>query len=248
MIEDFFKKFDIKEKDYILFTGNLTRLLYKLKGNARENLNIFLDIFLKQTMGGGLAIQSFNWDFCKGLSYDILNSKSQTGALANIALKRAEFKRTKHPIYSFMVANNFQKDLIKLDNKGAFDKNSPFDFMYKNKAKMIIVDLPLQDSFTFVHYVEQCFKVSYRYNKSFTSFYIDEKGYKELKTYDMFVRANNVLTYIYPLEELFLEKNVMKVVFFDEICIKIIDLEKAYEVISKDIKQNQGLSLHILKA
>lgn len=53
MIEDFFKKFDIKEKDYILFTGNLTRLLYKLKGNARENLNIFLDIFLKQTRGGG---------------------------------------------------------------------------------------------------------------------------------------------------------------------------------------------------
>lgn len=39
----------------------------------------------------------------------------------------------------------------------------------------------------------------------------------------------------------------MKVVFFDEIFIKIIDLEKAYEVISKDIKQNQGLSLHILK-
>lgn len=68
---------------------------------------------------------------------------------------------------------------------------------------MIIVDLPLQDSFTFVHYVEQCFKVSYRHNKSFTSFYIDEKGCKELKTYNMFVRVNNVLTYIYPLEELF---------------------------------------------
>ncbi|WP_187347524.1 hypothetical protein [Campylobacter novaezeelandiae] len=55
MIEDFFKKFDIREKDYILFTGNLTRLLYKLKGNARENLNIFLDIFLKQTRGGGIS-------------------------------------------------------------------------------------------------------------------------------------------------------------------------------------------------
>ncbi|MBK1972355.1 AAC(3) family N-acetyltransferase [Campylobacter sp. TTU_617] len=247
MLEDFFKKLNIKEKEYILFTGNLTRLLYKLKGNARENLNSFLDIFLKQTRKGGLAIQSFNWDFCKGLSYDILNSKSQTGALANIALKRVEFKRTKHPIYSFMVANNFQKDLIELDNKGAFDKNSPFDFMYKNKAKMIIVDLPLQDSFTFVHYVEQCLKVSYRYNKSFTSFYIDEKGHKELKTYDMFVRANNVLTHIHPLEDLFLQEKVMEIVFFDEIFIKIIDLEKAYKVISKDIEQNQGLSLHILK-
>lgn len=55
--------------------------------------------------------------------------------MANIALKRAEFKRTKHPIYSFMVANNFQKDLIKLDNKGAFDENSPFDFFIKIKRK-----------------------------------------------------------------------------------------------------------------
>lgn len=258
MLEQFIEKLELGNVKCIILTGNFMRLLQRLDGSARENLNLLLDIFSQKYLttsynqqrdffdrgGGTLAIQTFNWDFCKSLSYDILNSKSQTGALGNIALKRSEFKRTKHPIYSFAVAGKFQDELIGLENKGAFDSSSPFDFMYKKNAKMIIIDLPLQDSFTFVHYVEQCFNVDYRHNKSFKSYYIDEKGVKKVATYDMFVRNDGVLTDINPLENIFLEKQVMQLDFFDDICIKKIDLKKAFEIIAKDIKENKGRNLY----
>ncbi|MBZ7974452.1 AAC(3) family N-acetyltransferase [Campylobacter molothri] len=254
MLEQFIKKLGIAKEDCIILTGNFMRLLQKLNGNPRENLNLLFDIFSQKYLsvfdlenGGGditLAIQTFNWDFCKSLPYDILYSKSQTGALGNIALKRSDFKRTKHPIYSFAVAGKFQNELIALENKGAFDFNSPFDFMFKKNGKMIIVDLPLQDSFAFVHYVEQYFNVDYRHNKSFKSYYINEERDKKLTIYDMFVRNEKILTDIHALENIFLEKYAMKIDFFDNICIKTINLQKAFEIIAADIKDNKGRNLY----
>ncbi|WP_198926704.1 AAC(3) family N-acetyltransferase [Campylobacter pinnipediorum] len=247
-MEDFIDKFEIKIGDFILITGNLIKFIKKAKKIDKEfNLNLLIDSILDKIGNSGtLAIQTFNWQFCSGETYDILNTKSETGSLGNIALKRNDFKRTRHPIYSFAVAGKYQNELISLRNKGAFDANSPFDFMYKHNAKMIIIGLPLQNSFTFVHYVEEMHKVSYRYNKTFTSYYIDDKGNKELVEYDMYVRdiKNKVLTFIEPLESIFIENNVMKVSLFDGIEIKKIDLYLAYNIIKKDILENNGNNLY----
>lgn len=198
-------------------------------------------------MGEALSIQAFNWDFCFGKTYDILQSKAQTGILANTSLKRVDFKRTKHPIYSFSVYGKFQNDLTSLNNISAFGFNSPFNFMYKNHAKMIIVDLPLQDSFTFVYYVEEKMQVSYRYMKDFKAFYIDEFQNEELRTYSMYVRKENILTDINSLEDIFLYHNVMQKINFDGILIKIIDLNLAHNIIIDDIKNKQAKNLYRIK-
>ncbi|MPA79371.1 AAC(3) family N-acetyltransferase [Campylobacter coli] len=232
---------DLKKEDFLLFTGNLMQLLQRIDGDNRKKLDFLLDCIKNNV--DTLAIHTFNWDFCRGMAYDILKSKSQTGALGNIALKRSDFRRTKHPIYSFAVVGKFQNELVALENKGAFDSNSPFNFMYKNNAKMIIVNLPLQDSFTFVHYVEECLKVDYRFNKSFEALYADEKGFAKLKTYDMFVRKDGILTDVNGLENLFIKEGAMELKKFENLYIKKIDLSRAYEIIAKDIQSNQARNL-----
>lgn len=249
-IMQFINHLKIQHGDFILITGNLVKFLMKTK---REDKNFNLDILIDLILGrigqeGTLAIQTFNWDFCTGETYDIINSKSKTGSLGNIALKRKDFKRTSHPIYSFAVAGKYQKELISLDNKGAFDDKSPFDFMFKKNAQMIIIELPLQNSFTFVHYVEEIYNVSYRYNKTFKATYIDADGNKELLSYDMHVRdiENNVLTNIEPLEKIFIDNNVMNVSLYEDIEIKKINLAKAYHIISDDIKYNNAKNLYTI--
>lgn len=247
-IESFLEELKIDKGDLLLITGNLIKLLKKAKRHDKKfTLDLLIDMILdKLGTDGTLVIQTFNWDFCEGKTYDIINSKSKTGSLGSIALKREDFARTKHPIYSFAVAGKYQQDLTSLDNIGAFDSNSPFDFMYRNNAKMIIVDLPLQNSFTFVHYVEEVYKVSYRYNKSFKANYIDENENKERKEYDMYVRDidNNVLTYIEPLENIFINDKVMDVSFYEDIEIKRIDLKSAYNSIANDIINNNANNLY----
>jgi len=248
MINNFIEKLRIKKGSILLLTGNTMKLLRKFKKyDNRFDFNIFIDM-LKEKLDkdGTLVIQTFNWDFCQNKSYSVLNSKSQTGAIGNIALKRDDFIRTKHPIYSFVVTGKYKDDLANLNNIGAFDEDSPFAFLHKKKAEMIIIDIPLQNSFTFVHYVEEMERVDYRYNKTFTSKYIDEYGNENIKSYDMYVRDidNNVLTYIEPLEKLFVEKNVMDIYKIDDITIRQIKLDKAYDIIKDDIRNNNAKSLY----
>jgi aminoglycoside 3-N-acetyltransferase len=217
------------------------------KDNKAFNFDLLIDKLIdKLGKNGTLIIQTFNWDFCKLKDYDILNSKSETGSLGSIALKRDDFVRTNHPIYSFAVTGKYKKELKSLTNKGAFDKESPFNFLFEKKAKMIILDLPLQNSFTFVHYVEELESVNYRYNKSFTSKYVNEQGVGSIETYNMYVRdiENNVLTHIEPLEKLFIKKHIMHTYTFDGIVIKQIDLYKSYYIIKDDIENNSAKSLH----
>ncbi|MBZ7942724.1 hypothetical protein [Campylobacter molothri] len=81
-------------------------------------------------------------------------------------------------------------------------------------------------------------------NKSFKSYYINEERDKKLTIYDMFVRNEKILTDIHALENIFLEKYAMKIDFFDNICIKTINLQKAFEIIAADIKDNKGRKLY----
>jgi aminoglycoside 3-N-acetyltransferase len=248
MINHFIDKLNIKQDDTLLITGNTIKLLRKMKRyNKAFSFDLLIDKLInKLGKNGTLIIQTFNWDFCELKKYDIINSKSKTGSLGSAALKRKDFVRTNHPIYSFAVTGKYKEELKSLTNKGAFDKESPFNFLFEKKAEMIIFDLPLQNSFTFVHYVEEMEKVNYRYNKSFTSKYINDQGTSSVKTYHMYVRdiKNNILTYIEPLEELFRKNNAMDVYKVDNLIIRQVNLHKAYHIIEDDIRNNNAKSLY----
>ena len=251
-MNDLIKAFELKKDDFILLTGNFSSYLLRQK---KLDKNYSPNAFIDEIIGilgtnGTLALQTFSWDFCQGLTYDIKNTKSKTGALGNAALKRADFIRTKHPIYSFAVWGKVANELKKLENSSSFGENSPFEYFHKYGAKMIIANLELDHSFTFVHYAEQKCKIDYRYEKNFTGFYIDENGVKSERIYSMFVRdlKRDVRTDLSGLHKLFLKENAMKINICGNDEIKIIKLKKAYEIIENDIKNNYAKNLHkILK-
>ena len=192
-----------------------------------------------------LLIQTFDWRFCKGEKWDIKNSRSKTSFMGNTALKRDDFIRTKHPIYSFAVTGKYKNKLANLENIGSFDKNSPFHFMYKKKAKMIIIDIPLHGSFTFAHFVEEMEQVDYRYNNGFVSTYIDSQGEESIRSYDMFVRdlEKKLIVDHKPLEKLFIKNNVMEKYIVNKLHIIYVDLFEAYNLIKNDIRHNNSKSL-----
>lgn len=247
LLREFVEKLKIDKSGILLLTENSLTVLVAMKKKDKEfSFDLLIDCLIEKIGDTGtLLIQTFDWRFCKGEEFDILKSKSQTSFLGNTALKRHDFIRTKHPIYSFAVTGKYKDELANLTNIGAFDINSPFHFIHKKKANMIIIDVPLQSSFTFVHYVEEIEQVSYRYNKRFKSIYIDELGVKSIKSYEMYVRdiENNVVTDFEPLEELLLENKALESYVVDNLVIRKIDLSKAYPVIVNDIRNNMARSL-----
>lgn len=184
---------NINKNDNLFISSDMTTLLFNyLEQGIKFDCNLFIEAVQEKIGSNGtLIFPTYNWMFCKGETFDYNKTLSKTGIFSKVALKRDDFKRTKHPIYSFAVWGKNQKELYELENISSFGIGSPFDYMYHYNYKNLFIDVSYQDSFTFVHYIEEVVggeNIDYRYMKDFTSDYIDENNNKSERTYSMFVR------------------------------------------------------------
>ena len=242
----------IQKDDILYVSSDVSLLLYEEVENenitTKEEKIKYLDKLidsLKQLVGetGTLLFPVFTWDFCLGKCFDYLNTLGKCGALSNRALERNDFVRTLHPMYSFCVYGKYADYLKGMNNRDAWGNDSPFAWLHEKKAKQLLINVIEQRSFTFIHYVEQKNKVNYRYIKNFKSQYKDEDGKVSEREYSMYVR-DLVINPITDIPENFLENNcAARTLLFGNIKLKLIELNKAYNVISKDIQENDAKNL-----
>lgn len=181
----------IEKDDVVLLTSDITDLYLQCQEHGEHfEPNVLLDKF-QEAVGteGTLLIPTYNWGFCQGKPFDYRKTPSKTGAIGNAALRRKDFVRTKHPIYSFAVWGKDTEELVAMENVESFGSNSPFAYLEKVNAKNVFIgSASLRNSFTFIHYIEQKTGVSYRFSKTFRSHYIDQNGQESEKNYSMYVR------------------------------------------------------------
>lgn len=185
---------DVGKGDIIdVASDMMTLMAYCRKRKLAFDPNKLIDA-LMDCVGseGTVMIRTFTWDFCHGTPFDIRKSPSRVGSLGNCAMRREDFKRTKHPLYSWMVWGACTENLCGMDNKASFGKDTPFDFLYKNNAKQITLGNSYTQGNTQVHHCEALAKVPYRFEKTFTGTYIDEDGVSSVREYSMFVRPLNL--------------------------------------------------------
>jgi len=131
---DIVSQLDIKKDDIVLVSSDILKLMIVCRNN-NENFdpNKFIDTIIEKIGEyGTLLFPTYSWDFCNGNNFDYNNTLSNCGGLCNIALKRKDFKRTRHPIHSFTVWGRDQDYLYKLSNITSWGSDSPFDYLYKN--------------------------------------------------------------------------------------------------------------------
>jgi aminoglycoside 3-N-acetyltransferase len=242
---------EIKKGDILYVSSDIKRLLIlMLKNEKIFDPNLIIDT-LQNIVGteGTLLFPTFNWDFCKGLPFDYSNTPSKTGSLSKTALQRKDFKRTKHPIYSFAVWGRYQDFLCSLENTDSFGLGSPFDFVYKQHGINFIIDVDYQNCFTFVHYVEEAVGVTYRYIKEFTSTYIDKDLNITPKTYSMYVRDLELETEINinPIGEVFEARKIAKKKIINGLPFILINLNQAFDIVKDDILNNRSKKVALYK-
>lgn len=180
----------IEKGDVILLTSDITDLFLQCQENGEiMDVNILLDNF-QEAIGeeGTLLVPTYNWGFCQGKAFDYKKTPSKTGAIGNAALRRKDFTRTKHPIYSFAVWGKDAVKLAAMDNIESFGPDSPFAYLEQVNAKNVFIGASLRNSFTYIHYIEQQLGAKYRYSKKFKSHYIDQNKVDTVKEYAMYVR------------------------------------------------------------
>ena len=247
LYDEIVKSMDIKEGENIFIASDILRIgLQFYKSKEKFSLDSLIEKIQKKiTLSGTVVFPTYNWDFCKGITFDYNKTKSRTGALTQRALERKDFKRTKHPIYSFAVWGKDKEELYKLENKSSFGIESPFEYFIEHNYKMIFLDVSFTNSLTLALHIEQLLNVPYRFLKYFKAKYIDEDGTELEKEYSMFVRylEFKIDQDMTELEKLAQSKGILKENKFYDISIKNSNMKELSKLIENDIRYNDSLNI-----
>ena len=239
------KSLKIKKGDIVFFTSNITSIAFDAAMNKKAfDINLIINLLIEKIgENGTLLFPVYNWDFCAGKPFDYKNTISKTGIIGNEALKRKDFKRTKNALYSFAVWGKDKDFLCSLDPVISLGRNTVFEYLHRNNAINVVLDVAFSDHYTICHYVEQLLGVPYRYNKYFKSDYIDEHGNVSRKTYSMSVRylELDVQGNADALYEEFLRLGAAYEEKIGRHTISYIDIAKSIPLIEKDILENNAV-------
>lgn len=186
----------------------LAELSNELGGFAPSDL--LESMLLAVGSSGTLLFPLFNFDFTKGVRFDIRNTPSQMGALSEAARTHLDAVRTGHPIYSFAAIGHRADEFRGVNNFSGYGDDSPFGILRHLDGKIAVLDLEDQNSMTFYHHIEEMNEVPYRFHKRFEGEYTDEEGKTERRTYGLFVRnlEIGVVTKVNPMGELLWENGI----------------------------------------
>jgi len=247
--ENLISRIGLKKNDVVHISSDLTDLLLNFKKNNEIfDGNKLIDAIIRKIgLKGTILFPCFNWDFCKGKKFEYYKASPRIGSLPKIAFKRKDFKRTKHPIYSFMVWGKDSDFLINLNNKSACGSNSPFSYLYKSKAKQLFIGMDYKKGFTFIHHIEEKLGTKYRYLKTFTAPYVDDQGNEKTKSFIMNVinlKKSNYCRIDPRMDNELIRNGAYSKYLIDNIPFTLIDLKIAGNIIEKEIKSNKSFLVY----
>ena len=217
---------------------------YKSFGGVEEGPQTVINALLNALgKDGTLIMPTFNFDFCKGESWDVRSTPSQMGVISNLVRQNPEAMRVFHPIYSFAILGKHAELLTKERYKSSFEKWSLFGKLRELGGKIMIIGLSYTNSMTFFHHVEELEGVDYRYMKAFSGNVTDENGVTYEDTFTMLVRDldKGVITEVDPMGELMEEAGIVSIRIIGEATVKLMNADDVYTFTAREMRRNPRL-------
>ena len=181
------KKCGLKKSDTIVLHAD-AGVAAQIITSEKNKLNYLINLLLKYVGNrGNIIVPTFTYSACKNNSFE-KNDQSEVGLFSETFRKLKKVKRTDHPIFSFAIFGKKFGYFNKADIKTCFGKNSIFGLFHKLNVKIVCLGCDI-DRITFTHYVEEFYKVYYRYNKIFNIYLKNKK--KTIST-NYYVRKSNI--------------------------------------------------------
>ncbi len=170
-------------KKYISENGNThilihSDVLFGLKINF-DNQGQFLEQHLNELQDIcqplDIIMPSFNYDFCKGQTFDMNKDVSQVGTLSEYFRTNKSVWRSSTPVFNFSGTGTSltTNELTEID---PFDNTSIFGYLHKNKDLLMHYGSGFHTT-TLIHFVERISgKLIYRYDKIFDGQVLDFEG------------------------------------------------------------------------
>jgi aminoglycoside 3-N-acetyltransferase len=198
---------------------------------------------------GTLIMPTFNFDFNKGVPWDVRMTPSKMGILTELVRQDPRAKRVFHPFYSFAILGKHAELLGSLRYKSSYERNSIFGKLRDLDGKIMVIGLSYTNSMTFFHHIEQMEGVDYRFLKQFTGEVTDENGNTYTDTFEMLVRDidKGVITEVDPMGELMEKAGIIQIHRIGEADVKLMKANEVYEFTGREMKRDPHLLYYIKK-
>ena len=240
-----FRELGVAEGDSLLVHSSY-KSLGKVEGGPQTVIHA-----LEAALGaeGTLVMPTFNFDFNKGVPWDVRKTRSKMGALTEVVRVDPRAKRVFHPFYSFTILGKHAEMLGSLRYKSAYERNSVFGKLRDLDGKIMVIGLSYNNSMTFFHHIEQMEGVDYRFLKQFTGEVTDENGNTYTDTFEMLVRDidKGVMTMVDPMGALMEQAGVIQSAKIGEADVKLMKANEVYEFTAREMKRDPYLLYYIDK-
>jgi len=242
-----FRDLGVEEGDTLLVHSS-----YKSLGEVEDGPQTViraLETVLGTDKGGTLIMPTFNFDFNKGVPWDVRKTRSKMGALTEVVRTDPRAKRVFHPFYSFAILGKQAEMLGSLRYKSSYERNSIFGKLRDLDGKIMVIGLSYNNSMTFFHHIEQMEGVDYRFLKQFTGEVTDENGKTYTDTFEMLVRNidKGVMTMVDPMGALMEQAGIVKLRKIGEAEVKLMKANEVYKFTAREMKRDPHLLYYIDK-
>ena len=162
--KDFSNNLDKLTKNHKVFI--IQSQIWSICNFYKIDLKFAIDVILKKLVKISkyktILLPAFSNDFAKKRKYDLARSIPNTGALPIFALKQKIFYRSQSPLHGFLVLGKNVKKIIKIKGYSSWGKGSLYEWMEKNKALWISINLDWSEGCAFHHRSEEIASVPYR--------------------------------------------------------------------------------------
>lgn len=239
-----FKELGLEKGDVVLVHSSF-KSFGGVKGGPQAVIDALLEVLGEE---GTLVMPTFNFSFCEEYNrcgkgyFDVDNTPSKMGILTEFLRKMPGAKRSAIPIYSVAAYGKLANELTSIKDKNVLGKGSIFGKLHELNAKIMIIGLSYNNSWTFVHYIEQMEGCDYRYLKEFSgTIVVGGKKYED--TFTMLVRDldKKVITAVDPMGEILEKRGVIKIKKIGQSIVKLMKAREVYDITALEMKKNPRL-------
>lgn len=206
-------------------------------GSAEQLCDNYLSV-LKNilTDEGTFVLPTFSYSFCHNEVYDPLTTESGCGLLTEYARKQEGVIRSLDPNFSIASWGKKAVEYTENPTHESFGQGSFWERFLNSGGKIICMNMDCGS--TFVHYVEKCNDVPYRYNKAFNGT-IKIAGHAEYKDYAVHYvfEGEDDAPFFGRLDQKCRDSGICRTVDLGKGTILQMDVRQYYDLICVALKQ-----------
>jgi aminoglycoside 3-N-acetyltransferase len=230
---NFINEFNLKQDDILFLSSDVSQIAkyFKSQGTSFDP-NVLIDMLQQHVSNGTIIIPAFTDLLKNGEEFDWNKSKPTTGALSNRVMRRKDFIRTEDVLHSVFVWGKHQTEILALRDESTFGPKSIFGFMEHHPVKNVIIDVHFQNSFTYVHYIEEKRKVNYR-KAYYWTVSVRKNGEVSSKKVLFYTKKWGIETNLTQLQEQLIFKGIVEQKNVHGISLLILDVSETGSEIEK---------------